>query len=88
LFGALQSDARFIGAIGSPKTQRERRERLKAAGISEAQLARLNGPIGLDIGAQSPEEIGVAILAQIIAAKNGKLAAAPERVRAAAAAVS
>jgi xanthine dehydrogenase accessory factor len=85
LFGALQSDARFIGAIGSPKTQRERRERLKAAGISEEQLTRLHGPIGLDIGAQSPEEIGVAILAQIIAAKNGKLAAAPERARPAAA---
>jgi len=47
----------------------------------------LHGPIGLDIGAQSPEEIGVAILAQIIAAKSGKLAAAaaPERARAAAA---
>jgi len=88
LFGALQSDARFIGAIGSPKTQRERRERLAAAGISEEQLKRLHGPIGLDIGAQSPEEIGVAILAQIIAAKGGKLAAAPERARAVAAAVS
>jgi len=87
LFGALQSDARFIGAIGSPKTQRERRERLAAAGITQEQLARLHGPIGLDIGAQSPEEIGVAILAQIIAAKSGKLAAAaaPERARAAAA---
>jgi xanthine dehydrogenase accessory factor len=88
LFGALQSDARFIGAIGSPKTQRERRERLAAAGISAEQLKRLHGPIGLDIGAQSPEEIGVAILAQIIAAKGGKLAAAPERARAVAAAVS
>jgi xanthine dehydrogenase accessory factor len=87
LFGALQSDARFIGAIGSPKTQRERRERLAAAGITQEQLTRLHGPIGLDIGAQSPEEIGVAILAQIIAAKSGKLAAAaaPERARAAAA---
>jgi xanthine dehydrogenase accessory factor len=89
LFGALQSDARFIGAIGSPKTQRERRERLATAGITTEQLARLHGPIGLDIGAQSPEEIGVAILAQIIAAKSGKLAAAPpERARAVAAAVS
>jgi xanthine dehydrogenase accessory factor len=88
LFGALHSDARFIGAIGSPKTQRERRERLAAAGISAEQLKRLHGPIGLDIGAQSPEEIGVAILAQIIAAKGGKLAAAPERARAVAAAVS
>jgi xanthine dehydrogenase accessory factor len=88
LFGALQSEARFIGAIGSPKTQRERRQRLKAAGISEEQLARLHGPIGLDIAAQSPEEIGVAILAQIIAAKNGKLVSAPEPARAAAAVFS
>jgi len=79
LFGALQTDARFIGAIGSPKTQRERRERLKTAGLTDEQLARLHGPIGLDVGAQSPEEIGVAILAQMIAAKNGKLPQAPER---------
>src|SRR5579859_1163005 len=85
LFGALQSDARFIGAIGSPKTQRERHARLAAAGLSEEQLARLHGPVGLDIGAQSPEEIGVAVLAQIIAAKSGKLSAAvPGRARAAA----
>jgi len=73
LLGALKSDARFIGAIGSPKTQRERRERLKNAGLTDEQVGRLYGPIGLDIGAQSPEEIGVAILGQIIAAKNGKL---------------
>jgi xanthine dehydrogenase accessory factor len=87
LFGALQSEARFIGAIGSPKTQRERRERLKAAGITEEQLERLHGPIGLNIGATSPEEIGVAILAQMIAAKNGKLPTVVERPRAAVAAV-
>src|SRR5258708_12829486 len=73
LFGALQSDARFVGAIGSPKTQRERRERLKAAGITDEQLSRLHGPIGLDIGAQSPEEIAVPILPQIIPAQNGQL---------------
>jgi len=79
LFGALQSHARFVGAIGSPKTQRERRERLKAAGLTQEQLARLHGPIGLDLGAQSPEEIGVAVLAQMIAAKNGKLAAPEQR---------
>src|SRR5260370_18818179 len=68
LFGALQSEARFVAAIGSPTPQRERRERLQAAGITDEQPARLQGPIGLDIGAQSPEEIGVATLAQIIAA--------------------
>jgi xanthine dehydrogenase accessory factor len=81
LFGALQSKARFVGAIGSPKTQRERRERLKAAGLTDEQLARLHGPIGLDIGAQSPEEIGLAILGQMIAAKNGKLPMAPTAQR-------
>jgi xanthine dehydrogenase accessory factor len=86
LFGALQTDARFVGAIGSPKTQRERRERLKAAGITDEQLARLYGPIGLDIGAQSPEEIGLAILGQMIAAKNGKLPLAPTAQRVAVAA--
>jgi xanthine dehydrogenase accessory factor len=85
LFGALQSDARFVGAIGSPKTQRERRERLKTAGLSDDQLARLHGPIGLDIGAQSPEEIGLAILGQMIAAKNGKLPLAKPTERVAAA---
>jgi len=86
LFGALPSDARFVGAIGSPKTQRERRARLKAAGLSDEQLSRLYGPVGLDIGAQSPEEIGLAILAQMVAAKNGKLPqAVAERPRAVAA---
>jgi xanthine dehydrogenase accessory factor len=86
LFGALQSDARFVGAIGSPKTQRERRDRLKTAGLTDEQVSRLYGPVGLDIGAQSPEEIGLAILAQIVAAKNGKLPqAVAERPRAAAA---
>jgi xanthine dehydrogenase accessory factor len=74
LLGALPSKARYVGAIGSNKTQAERRERLANAGITEEQLARLNGPIGLDINAQTPEEIAVAILGQMIAAKNGKLA--------------
>lgn len=79
LIGALRSDARFVGAIGSPKTQRERRERLKTAGLTDEQLGRLHGPIGLDLGAQSPEEIGVAILAQMLAAKNGKLPTAVQQ---------
>jgi xanthine dehydrogenase accessory factor len=74
LIGALPSRARFVGAIGSPKTQAARRERLAAAGLNEEQIGRLHGPVGLDISAQSPEEIAVAILAQMIAAKNRKLA--------------
>ncbi|GAC1314783.1 MAG: XdhC family protein [Chloroflexota bacterium] len=86
LLGALQSDARFIGAIGSPKTQRERRERLKTAGLTDEQVARLHGPIGMEIGATSPEEIAVSILAQMIAAKNGKLGGVAPDSRVAAAA--
>lgn len=86
LLGALQSDARFIGAIGSPKTQRERRERLKTAGLTDEQVARLHGPIGMEIGAISPEEIAVSILAQMIAAKNGKLGGIERQSRVAAAA--
>jgi xanthine dehydrogenase accessory factor len=84
LIGALQSRARFVGAIGSPKTQSARRERLAAAGLSDEQIGRLFGPVGLDIGAQTPEEIGVAILGQMIAAKNGKLTAPKQRELAAA----
>ncbi len=87
LFGALQSDARYVGAIGSNKTQRERRQRLIAAGLTEEQTSRLHGPIGLDLGAQSPEEIGVSVMAEMLAAKNGKLPQVPaERPRAAVAA--
>jgi xanthine dehydrogenase accessory factor len=82
LTGALPSRARFVGAIGSPKTQAARRERLAAVGLTEEQIGRLHGPVGLDIGAQTPEEIGVAILAQMIAAKNGKLAPARQLVAA------
>jgi xanthine dehydrogenase accessory factor len=62
-----------VGAIGSPKTQADRRERMAAAGLTEDQIGRLCGPIGLDIGAQTPEEIAVAILGQMVAVKNGKL---------------
>jgi xanthine dehydrogenase accessory factor len=74
LIGALPSRARYVGAVGSPTTQAGRRERLAAAGLTEEQIARLHGPIGLDISAQTPEEIGVSILGQMIAAKNSKLA--------------
>src|ERR671938_903808 len=85
LIGALPSPARFVGAIGSPKTQRERRARLAAAGLTEEQIGSLYGPVGLDLGAQSPEEIALAILAQMVQAKNGKLAPAERPLAAAAA---
>lgn len=70
LIGALQSPARYVGAIGSTKTQAARRERLKAAGLTEGQVQRLYGPVGLDIAAQTPDEIALAILGQMIAVKN------------------
>jgi xanthine dehydrogenase accessory factor len=68
----LRSEARYIGVIGSRKTQVERRERLLDAGFTPADLKRLSGPIGLDIGAVTPEEIAVSILAEIIAHQHGR----------------
>ena len=65
LIAALRSGCFYIGALGSKKTHAGRLARLKAQGFSDAQLARIHGPIGLDIGARSPAEIAVAILAQI-----------------------
>lgn len=70
---ALKSPAFYIGALGSKKTQGARRERLLADGITEDQLKRLRGPIGLELGASSPQEIALSIMAEIIAAQNGKL---------------
>lgn len=68
----LKSPARYIGVIGSRTTQVARRERLRAAGFGEADLARLRGPIGLDLGAISPEEIAISILAEMVAVRHGR----------------
>jgi xanthine dehydrogenase accessory factor len=62
---ALSRDCFYIGALGSRKTHARRVERLKAQGLSESNIARIHAPIGLDIGAVSPAEIAVAIMAQI-----------------------
>jgi xanthine dehydrogenase accessory factor len=59
-----------VGALGSKTTQAQRRRRLLADGLTAAQLDRLHGPIGLDIGAGTPEEIAIAILAEIVAARS------------------
>ncbi|HXW51360.1 MAG TPA: XdhC/CoxI family protein [Candidatus Acidoferrales bacterium] len=80
LLRVLPTRARYVGAIGSKKTQAARRERLAAAGIAREDIERLHGPIGLDIGAQSPEEIAVAILAEMLAAKHHR-SGSPLRVR-------
>ncbi len=68
LVAALRSDCFYIGALGSRKTHERRVQRLTAAGLTEADLARIHAPIGLDIGAVSPAEIAVSILAELIAA--------------------
>lgn len=62
---ALRSDAFYIGALGSKKTHAARCKRLAALGFGEAELARIHGPVGLDIGAISPAEIAIAIMAEI-----------------------
>lgn len=72
LLQAFESAAFYIGALGSTRTQEKRRKRLSEAGVSDAQLARLHAPIGLDIGAESPEEIALAVMAEIVAARHRK----------------
>ena len=69
----LASPAFYVGALGSPTTQAKRRARLLEAGISEEQLARLHGPIGLKLGGQTPEEIALAIMAEIVGVQHGAL---------------
>jgi xanthine dehydrogenase accessory factor len=68
----LKTDAGYIGAVGSRKTNVDRRQRLLDAGASEADLDRLHGPIGLNIGGSSPEEMAISILGEIIAVRNGR----------------
>ena len=62
----------YVGAIGSRKTKAERDERLKKQGLSDEQLGRIHGPIGLNIGANNPEETALAIMAEIVATRHGK----------------
>lgn len=69
---AFRSRAAYIGALGSRKISAERRERLRESGFSDEKVARLHGPVGLDIGAKSPAEIAISILAEIIAVRDGR----------------
>ncbi len=72
LLSALESQAFYIGAIGSRKTHAARRERLAELGVPAEQLGRIHGPIGLDIGGGTPEEMALGILAEIIAVRHGR----------------
>lgn len=75
LAAALSLDLAYVGAMGSRRSDRDRRAALREAGVGEQALARLRSPIGLDVGAESPAEVAVAILAEILAVR-----AARERV--------
>jgi xanthine dehydrogenase accessory factor len=68
---ALSRGCRYVGAIGSRKTQAERRVRLLAQGVEETDLARLRGPIGLDLGGREPAEVALAVMAEILAERFG-----------------
>jgi xanthine dehydrogenase accessory factor len=68
---ALRRGCRYVGAVGSRKTQGDRRERLRAVDVSEEELARLRGPVGLDLGGRAPAETALAIMAEVVAARYG-----------------
>jgi xanthine dehydrogenase accessory factor len=84
--GALATDAFYIGALGSRKNQERRRKSLLEAGVEEEALDRVSGPCGLDIGAQTPAETAISILAEIMAVRaaraGGRLRKATTRIHA------
>jgi xanthine dehydrogenase accessory factor len=72
LIAALETEAFYIGALGSRRNQERRRERLREAGVTDEQLERIVGPCGLDIGADTQEETALSILAEILAVRAGR----------------
>lgn len=71
LIAALNSEAFYVGALGSQATNERRRARLLSLGLEATQLGRLDGPIGLSIGSRTPPEIALSLLAQLVALRNG-----------------
>jgi xanthine dehydrogenase accessory factor len=69
---ALRSEAPYVGAMGSRRAQEQRRERLTAAGVEPELLDRIAAPIGLDLGALTPEETALSIMAEVVAVRNGR----------------
>jgi xanthine dehydrogenase accessory factor len=68
---ALHRSCRYVGAVGSRKTQGDRRERLREAGVTDDELSRLRGPVGLDLGGRAPAETALAIMAEVVAERYG-----------------
>ena len=71
LVEAFRRGCRYVGALGSRKTQGDRRDRLRGMGVGDADIARLHGPIGLDLGGRAPAETALAILAEVVAGRYG-----------------
>ena len=86
LIAALDTEAFYIGALGSRRNQERRRERLLEAGVSEEKLARIQGPCGLDVGADTQAETALSILAEVLAVRaqrsGGPLRDAKQRIHA------
>ncbi len=86
LKAALETEAFYVGALGSRRNQERRRERLLEAGVDESELERISGPCGLDLGAESQPETALSILAEIVAVRNnregGKLQRSKQRIHA------
>jgi xanthine dehydrogenase accessory factor len=74
VIAALRTDAGYLGAMGSRRTTEDRNQRLRAEGVTDAELERILAPIGLDIGARTPEETAVSICGEIIALRSGRVA--------------